>query len=415
MKTKSKSEISDATPIIFALLALAILLTTNIGCTQAKGDTLLATPPAFGGAATDKANPQANALVFTGAPVSIMAFNVENLFDNKHDAGKTDYAFLPLSEKSTPEIQAACDKAGSPFYIKECKELNWDDKTLEAKLNSIAQAIAQIQNGAGPDILMLEEVENLNVLKMLNAKLTKANYQTVILIEGPDQRGIDTAVLSRFPISGTAKLHTVPPVVGSDGALRPTRGILEAPLVLRDGTVLHVLAAHLPSQSNPRVARVAAFDSARKVIANFPAADPVVFGGDLNVSAEEESQAGFFKQFASEGWAVAHFVGCKSCQGTEVFKGTWSYLDTLLFSPMLATFSAPAAAAKTPTPPAQKPSQLVWKLNPASIRLADADPNQKHTTGAPSRLGQPKRFDPKTLEGVSDHFPIYAEIGQVQK
>ena len=32
-----------------------------------------------------------------------MTYNVENLFDTKHDEGKDDYTFLPLSFKRTSE------------------------------------------------------------------------------------------------------------------------------------------------------------------------------------------------------------------------------------------------------------------------------------------------------------------------
>ena len=39
--------------------------------------------------------------------ISVMSYNVENLFDTVHDQGKEDYTYLPLSLKQkSPEIQA---------------------------------------------------------------------------------------------------------------------------------------------------------------------------------------------------------------------------------------------------------------------------------------------------------------------
>ena len=43
------------------------------------------------------------------ARVSLMTYNVENLFDTVHDEGKDDYAYLPLSVKQAhPEYLATC-------------------------------------------------------------------------------------------------------------------------------------------------------------------------------------------------------------------------------------------------------------------------------------------------------------------
>ncbi|MBP3935471.1 MAG: hypothetical protein J6D44_16620, partial [Pseudomonas sp.] len=58
--------------------------------------------------------------------VSLMTWNVENLFDTEHDAGKDDFAYLPLSVKRAhPEYLASCTKIEVPAWRKECEENDW--------------------------------------------------------------------------------------------------------------------------------------------------------------------------------------------------------------------------------------------------------------------------------------------------
>ena len=75
------------------------------------------------------------------------------------------------------------------------------DETTPAKpredLTRLARTIRQLD----ADILALQEVESRGYLEQFtHAFLADAGYQEVIHYEGNDQRGIDVAVLSRFPI-----------------------------------------------------------------------------------------------------------------------------------------------------------------------------------------------------------------------
>ena len=47
--------------------------------------------------------------------VSIMTFNVQNLFDNVDDPGKDDKAYLPIEAKQDPAHIAACNRIDSPI------------------------------------------------------------------------------------------------------------------------------------------------------------------------------------------------------------------------------------------------------------------------------------------------------------
>ena len=179
---------------------------------------------------------------FAASSITVMTWNAENLFDTVHDDGKNDFTYLPLSQKNTSEQRTACESMSTPFYVKECLTLDWSEDVLRSKLNGLAEVILRVNNGMGPDILVMEEVENLRVLEQLRTGPLKAgNYLHSILLEGEDQRGIDAAIISRLPLAAPTKLHLLK-VSGSNGALLKTRGILEATLTLPDG---HLLSSSL--------------------------------------------------------------------------------------------------------------------------------------------------------------------------
>ena len=55
----------------------------------------------------------------SGSEISVMAYNVENLFDTQHDPGTEDFTYLPLSQKQTPQIKTYCHGLRSKKYQKQ--------------------------------------------------------------------------------------------------------------------------------------------------------------------------------------------------------------------------------------------------------------------------------------------------------
>jgi len=325
----------------------------------------------------------------TDNEISVMNFNVENLFDNIHDENREDQTYLPLAKKQTPEQNAACAKMDIVSYRDECMKLDWNDDVVNAKLKNVGQVIMGV-DGQGPDILIMEEVENDRILGRLNKEqLAKAGYQTQVLIEGPDERGIDIALLSRFPLVGTPELHKIPYVPKTDHDKKwmgRSRGILEVKLKLPNQETLTVLGAHFPSQSNPRYWREQAVAHLTKLIKEKSVNGMVIAGGDLNITHNEEVESRFFHDTFSEVAMVSHLVGCKTCDGTHNYRKSWSFLDALMFSKNMADQGASS-----------------YKLEPETITVVNQDPI--HVWGQ-----YPKRFKPESKEGVSDHFPLYARI-----
>lgn len=327
--------------------------------------------------------------------VSLMTWNVENLFDTEHDAGKDDFAYLPLSVKRAhPEYLASCTKIEVPAWRKECEENDWTQALLDEKLKRLSAVIKQINQGRGPDILMLNEVENKAVIEQFNARLEQSGYQTRVLIEGQDERGIDTAVLSRLPQWDNARLHQVPyQALGNDDPVRvsKTRGILEVRLLLPDGQKAAIFSLHLPSGGAPGYLRQQAVAYLARLKSELPDDVLPIVGGDFNINAGEEQQHGYIAKDLASTWAVSQFIGCEGCKGSYYYhtKREWSFFDMLLFPPQMTSTNGFNG----------------WQVDPQSIRLVHQSPYQVN------RWGTPARFDSaRHAQGVSDHWPLYAEI-----
>lgn len=321
--------------------------------------------------------------------VTIMAYNMENLFDTQQDADREDYTFLPASLKQTQAHKLICAKMTS--HRDDCLNLDWNESVLDKKMARLAAVVLSVNGGRGPDLMMVEEVENLNVLKQLNDKhLKKAGYQSVVLIEGPDLRGIDVGMLSRFPLSGEAKLHHIPFVPKSEDDkvwMARSRGILEATFVLPDGQKLTAFALHFPSQANPGYWREQAIDFLNQLKNQVPKENLVVAGGDFNISHEEDLRAGFFRERLGKEWLISHYIGCKDCDGTHNYRGSWSFLDALLFSPSMGI-----------------KGQAKWQVLPQTVQVPVFSRYQT------TPFNTPARFSENKPAGVSDHYPIMVEI-----
>lgn len=317
--------------------------------------------------------------------ISVMTYNVENLFDTVHDEDRVDFTYMPKSEKQTDEVRRYC-KSLSGFYRQECFNLDWNENVLDAKLNNLVDAITQVHQGFGPDILFVEEVENDNVLRLLNNKMP-VRYETQVLIEGPDERGIDPGVLSRFPQWKDAELHIIP-FEGGNGLeqMSRTRGILQVNLTLPDGTLASVFALHFPSQSHDSMYREQAIQFLAQLMESVEPGVVAIAGGDFNVIAEEDQQNQYFKNILSPIAYVSQLVGSFEREGTHYFKkdNTWSFFDVLAVS--------------------RASEQSGWTLDAKSLRISD--------TGAQQLTGDetPMRFDPQNETGSSDHWPMYGEL-----
>ena len=120
-------------------------------------------------------------------------YNLENLFDTCHDAGKNDYEYLPDGTNK------------------------WTGLKYSHKLKNMAKVLAEMGTdwlpGVGCAAIGVAEVENAKCLTDLcdQAPLKARNFKFVH-IEGPDQRGVDCALVynrrsSRFAASNSYLIY----------------------------------------------------------------------------------------------------------------------------------------------------------------------------------------------------------------
>tara|TARA_B100001123_G_C15223849_1_gene992386 strand:- start:483 stop:1484 length:1002 start_codon:yes stop_codon:yes gene_type:complete len=310
-----------------------------------------------------------------GNEISLMTYNVENLFDNKDDIGKDDKAFLPASFKKSSYHKGNCKGIQVKKWRDECLYLDWSEEAKTKKILNITKVISSFEED-GVDIIALQEVENIGVLKDLFNELKPLGYIDFVLLEGRDYRGIDSAIISKFPIKKT-KLHFIKFSPGFP--IRDTRPILEAHIDYL-GKTLRVYSVHFPAPFLDAVMRKDAFIQLESLLKSHN--DPAVAMGDFNVTSEEETQLGYFKD-QSKIWDVSHQEGCIECKGTYYYKpkDDWSFLDAILIS---------------------KGRGVSFKPNSIDVLI--------NSTNAYGDSSKPKGFDATSMEGVSDHFPVIAKI-----
>jgi endonuclease/exonuclease/phosphatase family metal-dependent hydrolase len=321
--------------------------------------------------------------------VSVMTFNVENLFDTEHDAGRLDYTFLPLEvKKKSTEHKQYCETLKNFKWKDECKYLDWSESSLTMKMKNLAAAILQVNNGHGPDVLILQEVENKKVLQQLvSDHLKAAKYTSVYLEEGKDVRGIDVAVVARLPQAGEVVLHEIPFEKISSEEMKDTRGILEIPFKLSNGETLVVYANHFPAPFHKREYRVQAYTFLGELMKKKGDNALQVAGGDFNTPADEDRKHNVLGEYVQNNWIVAHKEAYKGNQGSSYYPRdkTWSFLDMILVSKNLN-------------------DKKGWEWNPSSFMIANQAKGQLDDNGFP------QGFDARTNVGMSDHLPLYLEI-----
>lgn len=283
---------------------------------------------------------------------------------------------------------AYCKTVKVPKWKDQCMYLDWSKSALVMKKKNLANVILQVNHGKGPDILILQEVENLKVLKdLVDHELADAQYTTVLLVEGKDVRGIDTAVVSRLPVGGEVVLHEVPFQQMAKSTLKDTRGILEVPLLLPDGEKVFVYSNHFPAPFHSRDYRIQAYQFLGSLMEKKGKDVIQIAGGDFNTPSDEDAKYGILSQNAEKDWIVAHKRAYKGIQGSSYYpkNKTWSFLDMILLSKNLEDGKG-------------------WEWIPSSFVVAN------QASGQLDEHGFPQSFDTRSGIGASDHLPVYVEL-----
>jgi len=162
--------------------------------------------------------------------IRIGTFNVENLFAR----------FNFKKEYPTEQL------------VKVVKE-GWEvDKTRFIINKPVAREItAKAIKALKADILALQEVENIEVLKRFNSKYLGGRYRYKLVIGGNDLRLIDVGILSKYPFR-SIRTHQFDKESPSSRKYIFSRDCLEVDLEISENTVLPIFVNHLKSMYGGR-------------------------------------------------------------------------------------------------------------------------------------------------------------------
>ena len=230
----------------------------------------------------------------------IVSYNVENLFDTKHDTLKNDSSFLPEGMH------------------------HWTYRRYQTKIDRIAQVLVNIGGWESVPLVGLCEVENARCLRNLCYKLRRFHYKYVHY-DSPDERGVDVALL--YDSTRLSILHSRALSLSLEGDY--TRDILYVSALYEQRDTVHVMMCHLPSQlggaSNTDWKRQRAKSLIQSQIDSIfllqPSANIVVMG-DMNTSPQDDLM----------GMTNLMLPIQKAGQGTHKYQGIWTCLDQFYVS-----------------------------------------------------------------------------------
>ena len=306
---------------------------------------------------------------------SAMTLNTQNLFDTVDDPKKNDKAYLPIELKKSQKHISSCQDIKVKSWKDECLFLDWDEDTKNTKLMNLANEIIKYNN-SGPDILALQEVENINILTQLFKLLEPYGYKNLSLLEGKDYRGIDTALITKFNIVDS-KLHYI--TFTGKYENKDTRPILEVTLDVNNKK-LKIYNVHFPAGYHDVSMRIDSLNFLKDLLNSHKY--PSIALGDFNINIKEDRKLDIYKSQETY-WSVAHLNGCNKCKGTYyyAYEKNWSFLDSIFLS---------------------KDRNIKYIPDSIDIHITK--------TNSYSETGRPIKFNPINKSGVSDHLPMVANF-----
>ena len=297
----------------------------------------------------------------------VLSYNVQNLFDARLDGGE-------YPEYQDPKV--------------------WTDRSYRMRLDALSKVLLSSKLSF-PDVIVLQEVEGLSVVEdLLSRYLGRKGYRWYAVAKGGDA-AIAVAVISRHPIASTA-------VHGAYG-IRP---VLEATIATEAGDVC-LFALHAKSQigdgqalrlSLAKVVARASYErpgSAVLLCGDFnenptsiwdsPSTQPALvdmshpdagrfqMDGSLGLVGSRTALAPslYYCAYLDEGWKG-------SAPGSCSWDGLWHRYDQILANGKLF-------------------DGMGWEYESFSI---------ENLPSLCSSDGRPFAWNVRTMQGISDHFPV---------
>ncbi|MGK9475878.1 endonuclease/exonuclease/phosphatase family protein [Melioribacter sp. OK-6-Me] len=315
-----------------------------------------------------------NGLEMSEDTLYVASWNVENLFDTEDNPLKNDDEFTPEGSKQ------------------------WTDERLEQKLENLERVINYMNDGCGPDILCLQEVENIWVAKRLVYRLNYRDY-VIAYRDSPDERGIDVTVIYDRSIFSVLNVDTFSVKLPEGDK---TRYIMLVELMHKKSKEkIYLLGNHWPSRGGGREKseepnRLAAARTVRNVVdslMNLNKDSNIIILGDFNDEPDNESITKILKAHNIENYndlINTAYEKFKNGEGTYYYRKDWNMIDQIIISKALVDNRG-----------------LDYVTNSFEIVRPEYMVQQEGDyKGAPLRTFAGNRY----FGGFSDHFPVAAKF-----
>ncbi|HRX10491.1 MAG TPA: endonuclease [Draconibacterium sp.] len=305
--------------------------------------------------------------------ITVVFYNVENLFDTKNTPGGNDAEFTPEGKNE------------------------WTQERYQKKVEDISKVLASVNKKELPELIGLCEIENREVLNdLVKTKFLLAGNYKIEQFESPDFRGIDCVLLFRPDEFKVIKSSPVK-VVFDDDLTFTTRDILYVKGETNNGEEFHIFVNHWPSriggleQTEPK--RIAVAKLLKSKIDSVQNVNPdanILVMGDMNDEPSNKSLSEILQAKSPEVKNVA-FVNLmypihNNKQGSYNYRGNWNMLDNIVVSSNLLDKKGFQCKEMQGFVFHEKWMEYENK--------GEMSPNR--TYGGPNYYG-----------GVSDHFPVY--------
>lgn len=260
----------------------------------------------------------------------------------------------------------------------------WNAERYGARLDRLRAVVelcgrrAGEEPGSGPDIAVLEEIENEGVVRDICNRLSqRTTYRYAAFVPPADGSAFGSAVLSRLPITGVTA-HNVDPEPSGSAEPLALRPMLEVSLRLGEET-LTVFAVHWKSKSGSDVApseraRLAQERLLADRIAALEVHDALwIACGDCNQRYDEFTLLGRYVNCWDDWLEKCSSGAVDGPAGSYYYRETWETIDNVFLPGDVWTVQDFMVVAEPP--------------------IADSDL-------------LPKRFDAFSGKGVSDHLPL---------
>jgi predicted extracellular nuclease len=309
--------------------------------------------------------------------MTVVFYNVENLFDLEDEPEKVDEEFLPDGDKK------------------------WNSERYTKKLEDIAKVLSLVNEKELPEIIGLCEVENNTVLADLvqTGQLKNGDYK-IVHHESPDFRGIDCALIYR-PDEFKLLEHAPIAIRFENEPDYKTRDVLYVKGRTKNRERFHIFVNHWPSRigglekTEPYRVHVATvvkhkIDSIVKVDSKAK----IIVMGDMNDEPANNSLLHVLeaKTPGTESAKLRNlmFPLDEEGKGTYNFRGDWNMLDNLVVSDNLLDDKGFRVVDK---------QGYIFQQEWMEFKNQEGIIYPNRTYGGPNYYG-----------GTSDHFPVYFRL-----